>query len=525
MATHTVGLDIGRTAIKAVRLRRTVTGRETVDFLRQDIPPADQNLDEGRQAQLLKQFVQTHRLTGARLMTALPCSDLMIRTLALPFHETRKLMQVIPSEVESMIPLPLEDVAVDYELLTQRKLTSKVRIGSASQVLVAAAQRSTLLHHIERLAQAGIEPEAVRVDALALFSVVRRMSERQSEPMKNVAMVDLGAMRTTLCLSYDGDPWMLRSIRYGTTHLNQLHQGAVRGEESAGAKAAVQRRSLTAEHMEPGFSTLLRELRSSLHAYEASTRHRLKYVWFSGGGAESSELTALLARSLELEPITLPGLHRVPCAPAYAVAMGLALMGRSGAAAHPWSGKSSGSAINLKQVMNTSVVRSQERRRYLWQVGAAVLGILLLAIGDLSVQVLLKQARLQELKAAVRAQFHKRFTGIELVTDELDQAKAALQAVRKTTSLLGGEQVAMLHLLTDLVRQFPKGITVKIHGLLIERTTIQIEAETDSFESMEKIRQGLLAFPEAREVTVRDARVGSSPKQVLFRITVARGAA
>jgi hypothetical protein len=205
--------------------------------------------------------------------------------------------------------------------------------------------------------------------------------------------------------------------------------------------------------------------------------------------------------------------------------MGLALMGRSGAAAHPWSGKSSGSAINLKQVMNTSVVRSQERRRYLWQVGAAVLGILLLAIGDLSVQVLLKQARLQELKAAVRAQFHKRFTGIELVTDELDQAKAALQAVRKTTSLLGGEQVAMLHLLTDLVRQFPKGITVKIHGLLIERTTIQIEAETDSFESMEKIRQGLLAFPEAREVTVRDARVGSSPKQVLFRITVARGAA
>jgi hypothetical protein len=83
----------------------------------------------------------------------------------------------------------------------------------------------------------------------------------------------------------------------------------------------------------------------------------------------------------------------------------------------------------------------------------------------------------------------------------------------------------MLHLLTDLVRQFPKGITVKIHGLLIERTTIQIEAETDSFESMEKIRQGLLAFPEAREVTVRDARVGSSPKQVLFRITVARGAA
>jgi len=60
---------------------------------------------------------------------------------------------------------------------------------------------------------------------------------------------------------------------------------------------------------------------------------------------------------------------------------------------------------------------------------------------------------------------------------------------------------------------------------MIEVGTIQIEAETDSFESMEKIRQGLLGFPGAREVTVRDARVGATPNQVLFRITLTRGAA
>ena len=525
MATNTVGLDVDRTAIRAVRLRRTLTGRETVDFLCQEIPLADQQMSEARHAELLKQFVRMHRLSGSRLITALPCSDLMIRTLTLPFHETRKLMQVIPSEVESMIPLPLEDVAVDYELLTQRKPDKNTPRGSASQVLVAAAQRSTLLQHVQHLADAGIEPDAVRVDALALFSMVRRMSRRQAEPVKNVAIVDLGAMSTTLCLSYEGDPWVLRSIRYGTHHLHKLNQGVAQGEALAEPTAALQKRSLTAEHMEPAFSILLRELRSTLHAYEASTRHRLTHVWFSGEGAESSELITLLARCLELKPITLPALYRAPCAPAYAVAMGLALMGKSGTASNAWIGKSSGSAINLKRMMNTTLARSQERRRHLWQFGLAGLLILLCAIGDLAVQVKIKQSRLQELKAEVRAQFQTRFAGIEVVTDELDQAKAALQAIRKTTDLLGGQQVAMLPVLTDLVRRFPKGTMVKMKGLTIERQVIQIEAETDSFEAMEKIRQGLLGFPEAREVTVRDSRVGSSPNQVLFRMTVARGPA
>ena len=68
MATNTVGLDMGRTAIKAVRLRRTLAGRETIDFLRQDISLADQKLGEDRQRQLLTEFVQKHRLAGARIM-------------------------------------------------------------------------------------------------------------------------------------------------------------------------------------------------------------------------------------------------------------------------------------------------------------------------------------------------------------------------------------------------------------------------------------------------------------------------
>lgn len=524
MTTSTVGLDIGSTAVKAVRLRTAPTGRVTVDFLSQEIL-LDQGKDEVSQSQLLRQFIKKHRLIGSRLVTALPCSDLMMRTISLPFHDTRKLMQVIPSEVESMIPFPLEEVALDYELLTQRKSDQTMAPASHSQILVAAAQRDTVLEHVQFLAEIGIEPAAVRVDALALFSFFNRLNQRQAEPLKQVALIDLGAKRTTLCLSYKGDPWILRSIRYGTTHLNRLNQGIERTGISVAADTGIPKRPLTIEQMEPGFSGLVREIRSTLHAYEASTHHRLKQVWFTGGGAESGELTVLLARSLELDPISLPESFPVPCAPAYAVAMGLALMGTPGRMPQSLSRNSSGLAINLKRVMNTTVARSQERRKHLIRAVGVSLLILLFAIADLSVQVMLKQSRLQELKAQARSQFQQQFSGIEVVTDELDQAKATVQTARKTVDLLSGQQVAMLPVLADLVRQFPKGNSVKIKGLQIERAAIQIEAESDSFEAMERIRQGLLGFPEAREVTIRDARVGATPNQVLFRIILARGPA
>jgi general secretion pathway protein L len=519
MATDTVGLDIGRTAIKAVRLRQTLRGRESVDYLHQNIALADQTMGDLQRSQILKQFVQKHRLAGSRLVTAVPCSDLMIRTLALPFHDARKLTQVIPSEVESMIPLSLEDVAVDYELLTQKKEDKKTVGGSATQVLVAAAQRSTLRHHVQHLADAGIEPDAIRVDALALFSVVRHRNERQPEPFANIAMVDIGATKTTICLSYQGDPRVLRTVRCGT---NQLTQGAVQRESSIDAESVAQNQ-LRVEPMEPGFSMLVRELRATLHAYEAITRHRLRYVWFCGGGAELGQLIATLGRCLELNPISLPELYRVPCAPAYSIAMGLALMGRSATLRSPWGAKSIVSTINLKRVISTTLAQSQEQRRNLWHIGLASLVVFVFAVGDLSMQVMFRHVRLQELKTELRAQFHAQFAGMEIVSDELDQAKAALQSVRKTRDFLGGEQIQMLPVLADLVRTLPKGIMAKITALTIEPGTIQIEARTDSFESMEKIRQGLLSIPNAREVMVRDARVGSTPNQVLFRMTVTRG--
>jgi general secretion pathway protein L len=56
--------------------------------------------------------------------------------------------------------------------------------------------------------------------------------------------------------------------------------------------------------------------------------------------------------------------------------------------------------------------------------------------------------------------------------------------------------------------------------LTIEPDAIVLEGETGGFDAVERIKQGLRAVPGVSDAAVSDARVGATPNQVLFRITL-----
>ena len=87
-------------------------------------------------------------------------------------------------------------------------------------------------------------------------------------------------------------------------------------------------------------------------------------------------------------------------------------------------------------------------------------------------------------------------------------------------ALLGGGQIQTVPALAELVRRLPKAVPLKVVTLSVEQGTIHLEAETTSFDGVEKIKQALTAAPGFQDVTVSDARVGAVPTQVLFRVTM-----
>jgi general secretion pathway protein L len=515
--TDCIGLDIGRTAIKAVRFRRGLTGRETVQYFHQKLPiGAEGVLDEAKTAELLRAFVKRYHLDRIPVITSLACRELFLRTLSLPFSDASKVAQVAPFEMESLIPLPLEEVAVGCIVFGEGSTQGSTQRG-ASDVLVAAAPRATVADHLKLLSTVGIDPAQVQVDALALFAVTEQLRREGADVPADLAIIDMGASKTTLCLTHQGRPRLLRTILWGG---DRITEALAEKYECSRAEAERRKRSLTAQQAAPWMAPLIKEVQLTLHAYEAATQTRLRKCWLSGGGAKVPEIAAYLAAQLELEPVGPREGFGADCPRVFSVAFGLAVRLGSARRVLRFRRPEPTLALDFKQASIVAPVSDAAGKRDLQLAALGILAIMVLGFADLSVRSTLKESRLRDLKAALQAQFQKSFGTAASPGSEVEQAKAMLTRTEKTLALLGATQSPVVPTLAELTRRLPKTIPLKVIALTVEQGTIQIEAETTSFDAVEKIKQALAGSPGFKDVAVSDARVGAQPAQVLFRVSM-----
>ncbi|MDH4303030.1 MAG: pilus assembly protein PilM [Nitrospira sp.] len=518
-----VGLDIGQTGLKAVRFRRRLSGRETIDYFQHPLPfSRPEDLEPARRVQSLRGFLWRHGLYATdRLVTAIPCQDLFVRTLSFPFNDAAKLAQVVPFEVENLVPMPLEDLAVDSLVLPPGlPLEGLHRETKGSEVLVTAAPRDKVAEHLRFLAQADIEPSAINVDAMALFSVTQYLQQEEGAAVpQDLAIIDIGASKTTLCLIEGGRPVMLRTILWGGNYLTQAL--AVR-HASSFADAERHKRTLAVDQVNGLLEPIVKELRITLQAYQGGERSRLTHAWICGGGSKMQELGGHLSRQVGLYPVGPRQGFGADTPRAFSIAFGLAI--------HPkivrprWRFKSSplGLALDLKGVTDAASpdAATVKQNRRLATIAGLVIAVL--ALVDVSVHYVLQGQRVTQLKTALHSQYEQVFgagTGAA-PGEEVDQAKYQISVIDKALGLVDATDGKVLFTLSTFVKQLPPGTMIKIRELTVDGAVILMEGETSSFDAVERIKQTLAASPRLTEVSVTETRVGAAPNQVVFRMTI-----
>lgn len=519
IATECVGLDIGQTGLKAVRFRRRLSGRESIDYFHHALPFSHpEDIEPARRVQSLRGFLWQNGLYATdRLVTAIPCQDLFVRTLSFPFKDAEKLSQVVPFEVENLIPMPVDELAIGSVILPPG-LTSEgmSRITKGSDVLVTAAPRDKVAEHLRFLAQADIEPAAINVDAMALYSVTQFLQQEGGHVPQDLAIIDVGASKTTLCLVHEGRPVVLRTILWGGNHLT--HALAVRHACSF-AEAERRKRALNVQQVDAWLEPLLKELRVTIQGYEGTERGRLTHCWVSGGGAKLKEIGGYVAHQLGLYPVG-PRQGFGPNSPqAFSIAFGLAI--------HPkiirpkWRFKPSpaGLALDLKAVSDAaaplSSTSARDRRLALW----GIVALAALALIDGVTHLFLKEQRVQQLKGALHSQYEQLFGQGAVPGEELDQAQFRIASVEKSLAIVDGSQSHVLSTMAAFMKQIPAGVTVKVRDLTVDGAVVLLEGETTSFEAVEKVKQAYSTGGTFKDVVVSETRVGTSSTQVVFRLT------
>lgn len=290
-----LGIDIGSDALRGALVRSTMRRVEVEKTL--SIPLTQAVGSPGRLVELTEGVQALLGAVGAppdTVIASMPGDRASLRVVTLPASVAKRIAEVVPFEIEALLPFGLDDAVLDYQRVDAR--------GETLRVLVAAVPSEHVRALLAELATVGIDPRELAVGAVALEGLVALVPELADEA--SVLLVELAEERTELCVLERGHCASARTISIGTRHL-------------------------------PASLDLLgRELRHSLAAHQAAGGKRPTRALSCGVGAGAPSANAWLAREIQcpVEPVTLPapiggGLPPGP-ASARAVALGaLAALG------------------------------------------------------------------------------------------------------------------------------------------------------------------------------------------------------
>ncbi len=157
----------------------------------------------------LRKLSSNLRLNNKRAVVSLSSYAAIIKRVHIDLEDGKDLEAIIYEEAEAQIPFNLEDVYIDYQLLSENEKSYDI-------LLVAA--RKEIVDEVTNIVQnAGLKPVIVDIDILALGNLV----EYIYQPDGAVIIIDIGATKSSVLLWEDGSLLVSRDIAIGSHDINE----------------------------------------------------------------------------------------------------------------------------------------------------------------------------------------------------------------------------------------------------------------------------------------------------------------
>lgn len=516
MPKKVLGLDIGTSSIKICELGSTLKGFKATKCYEKGLPRSGPG--ESRKEiviNALKELKEDYALGGETVISAIPGYLATARTLTLPFRDKKKISHIIKFELEPNIPYPIDEVVVDFHLISENT--------KGSSALAWAIPKKVISEHLAILEAVDWEPASLELDYLSLANIFLKLYPNITEK-KQVALIDIGASKTSVLIMGHKNLEFARSfIKAGdffteliskdlNLPLNDAEEAKIRGEASIESS------------LERGFSLLQKEIEHTFLAASSlfSRDLALEEVFFTGGGAKLKGLLEFMANAFKMKTtLFLPSSEILFSGPAnqkelldsLAVSTGLALRGLSSLPIQ----------LNLRKEEFTPPGQDREFKNRAAFIAIPLIILALLFVFNAYQKIQMKEERYKVLRNQIRSVFTQTFPDINNIVSEIDQLKAKLKEEQAKATAYGGSigaQLSALDLLRELSSRISKDTKVDVSELIVDQDAVRLSGETDSFDSVDNLKKGLERSPYFKEVKINNAKVGTSEKIVEFRISI-----
>lgn len=312
-ARVSAGLDIGSGFIKLVVIDHSKAEPEIVQVATSPLVPdaivEGEVMDPVLVAETVRAVVESAGLKKTDVVAAVGGHDVIVKPIPMDRMSETDAREVIRWEAEQHVPFDMENVQLDFQILDPQGE------GPQMRVLLVAAKRELIENRLSLLADAGITPAVIDVDAFALHNAFERNYPEAMDGL--VALVNIGHETTNVNLLEHGVPILVRDIPFGSRRLREALQRE-RGFTGDQAEAMLQGKS--ADDIREMVDERVDELavgieRAAAFIVAQSGGEGIGRVFLSGGGASIPGMVHALSRRLSVRTEIANPLQRVAVRP------------------------------------------------------------------------------------------------------------------------------------------------------------------------------------------------------------------
>lgn len=303
------GFDIGNGSLKVMQVEAggsrnkdhkswKVTGYGTITF---DKKATDNGviLDPEVIAKATKELFEHHligEITSRRIAMSIPAYRTFTRSIQLPLLKPKELSDAVNLEAEQYIPMPLEELYLDYEQISQTE--------DQMEVLAVAVPRKIVDSYLELNKLLGLEPMLIETT----MSAAARLFTQDTQNDVPTVIIDFGSLSSDISI-FDKKILTTGTVTGGgqvftdyiEKKLGVTHEeaGLIKTKYGLGLS---KRQDEIKEALEPTLQQIVREIRRMIRYYEEryGTERPIQQIITLGGGANMPGLSEYLTNGLRL---------------------------------------------------------------------------------------------------------------------------------------------------------------------------------------------------------------------------------
>ncbi|MEW5910217.1 MAG: type IV pilus assembly protein PilM, partial [Thermodesulfobacteriota bacterium] len=292
-----IGLDIGSRYIKAAEILKTGAGYTLKRFGMSSIEP--NAIEEGtikdpdHVAATIKTLLSENKFKNKNIATSIGGYSVIVKKINVQNMPESQLQESIQFEAEQYIPFDINDVNLDFQILGENENNP-----TQMNVLLVAARKDMIEEYVHLIEMAGLNPAIVDVDAFALQNIYELNYPVENQ---NVALIDIGAGKTSLNILKGNSSEFIRDISFGCNQVNNqiMNTFNCSFEESETLKFGKASDNRTAEEVNEIILSVIsdwsREIRRAFDFYYSSNPDdQIQRIILSGGGTHIKELHRIL---------------------------------------------------------------------------------------------------------------------------------------------------------------------------------------------------------------------------------------